>query len=57
MLSDRNDAPAGPVPLCPLCGRPMRLRTARIGPNAGESFWGCSRYPGCGGTLPVTGRP
>ena len=25
----------------------MRLRTARRGKNAGNQFWGCSRYPAC----------
>jgi len=36
---------------CPLCGRPMVLRTARRGANAGSQFWGCSAYPACKGTL------
>ncbi|HHV61981.1 MAG TPA: RecQ family ATP-dependent DNA helicase [Firmicutes bacterium] len=39
-------------PRCPVCGSPMVLRTARKGPNAGDKFYGCSRYPGCRGTLP-----
>lgn len=26
-----------------------RVRTARKGPNAGESFWGCAAIPKCGG--------
>ena len=37
---------------CPACGSEMRLRTARRGPNAGNEFWGCSRYPKCRGTRP-----
>jgi len=36
-------------PCCPLCGRPMRRRTARNGTHAGKSFWGCSTYPRCRG--------
>lgn len=32
---------------CPKCDSPMRLRTARRGKNAGNQFWGCSRYPSC----------
>lgn len=28
----------------------MRLRTARRGRNAGNQFWGCSRYPDCQGS-------
>jgi len=44
----KGDRPASPA--CPLCGRPMRRRTARRGPNAGRAFWGCSGYPECRGT-------
>ncbi len=39
-----------PAPACPKCGQPMRLRTARQGANAGQSFWGCTAYPNCTGT-------
>jgi restriction system protein len=35
---------------CPLCGKPMVLRTAIRGANAGNQFWGCSAYPACKGT-------
>ena len=45
---------ATPAPACPLCGKPMRQRTARQGANAGKPFWGCSGYPDCKGTRPVT---
>jgi len=34
-------------PLCPKCGKPMVIRTAKRGPNAGSKFWGCSGYPNC----------
>ena len=44
-----NDVPAGPAPSCPKCGKPMRLRTAKNGPHAGESFWGCVDFPDCFG--------
>lgn len=40
-------------PACPQCDRPMALRTARKGPNAGRQFWGCSGYPECKGTRPL----
>ena len=40
-----------PAPVCPRCGKPMALRTARKGPNAGSQFWGCSGYPECRATL------
>jgi ATP-dependent DNA helicase RecQ len=44
------DLPAGNTPGCPVCGKPMMLRTARKGKNAGGKFWGCSNYPSCKGT-------
>lgn len=50
-------APANPpkpaAPVCPQCGQPMALRTARKGANAGAQFWGCSAYPDCRGTRPL----
>ena len=42
------------VPACPKCGKPTVLRTALKGSRTGEKFWGCSRYPDCRGTLPVS---
>ncbi len=45
---------SGAAPLvCPLCNAPMALRKAKRGSNAGQTFWGCSRYPGCRGTRPA----
>ena len=35
---------------CPQCGSPMIKRVAKRGANAGQSFYGCSRYPACHGT-------
>lgn len=43
---------AGP-PLCPKCGLPMVLRTAKRGGNAGQQFWGCMNYPRCQEMLAV----
>ena len=40
------------VPSCPKCGKPMRRRNAKHGPNAGKPFWSCSDYPNCNGTRP-----
>jgi restriction system protein len=42
--------PAAETPSCPQCNKPMRLRTAKQGSNAGSQFWGCSGYPECKGT-------
>ena len=39
--------PKPSAPTCPRCGKPMVLRTARKGRNAGSQFWGCSGYPEC----------
>jgi len=38
--------------VCPLCGGAMVKRIVTKGPSAGASFWGCSRFPACRGTLP-----
>src|ERR1035437_2022590 len=40
--------------LCPKCERKMVLRTAGSGRGAGEKFWGCSGYPRCQFTMPVS---
>ncbi len=50
--SGKSDAP-----LCPVCGMPMRRRTAHKGPNANQDFWGCSGYPNCTGTLELDKAP
>ena len=50
---ESRDAPTADAPTCPDCGKPMRQRTARKGPHAGEPFWSCSGYPECRGTRPV----
>ncbi|HTL57431.1 MAG TPA: four helix bundle suffix domain-containing protein [Candidatus Limnocylindrales bacterium] len=42
-----------PTPACPLCGKPMRVCTARKGPHTGTQFWGCPAYPDCKGKRPV----
>jgi hypothetical protein len=36
---------------CPKCESEMVLRTAKKGSNAGQRFWGCSKYPRCRFTL------
>lgn len=48
------EPPAKPVaPACPHCRKPMVIRVARSGANAGGDFWGCSSYPGCKGIRPI----
>jgi restriction system protein len=34
---------------CPACDSPMVKRVAKRGPNVGNEFWGCSKYPQCRG--------
>jgi restriction system protein len=38
------------APASPRCGSDMKLREAKQGANAGNTFWGCSKYPRCHGT-------
>jgi restriction system protein len=45
--------PSDQIPACPQCGKPMVLRTAKTGKNAGRQFWGCSDYPDCKGVVDV----
>lgn len=45
-----TETQAGEMPECPVCGSAMVQRVARRGANAGEAFWGCSRFPNCRGT-------
>lgn len=49
--TDRTDH----IPDCPLCGKPMALRTAKSGKNEGSQFWGCTGYPDCRGSLSLDG--
>ncbi|MCI5207799.1 MAG: nuclease [Candidatus Electrothrix sp. ATG2] len=44
-LKDRSNPNAERI--CPNCGKPMILRVAKRGVNAGNQFWGCSAYPKC----------
>ena len=55
-LAERNKQrtqSAEPIPPCPLCGKPMVLRTAQKGNRSGRQFWGCSGYPDCKGVVHV----
>ncbi|HET6629549.1 MAG TPA: topoisomerase DNA-binding C4 zinc finger domain-containing protein [Woeseiaceae bacterium] len=40
-------------PACPRCKGRMLRRTAKRGENAGNDFWGCSRFPACHGTREI----
>jgi restriction system protein len=41
------------APSCPECTSVMVRRTAQRGALAGHDFWGCTRYPGCRGTVNI----
>jgi len=51
-----NDSGADANKECPDCGAPMVRRTASHGPNAGNSFYGCSTYPRCKTVVPIEGE-
>jgi len=53
--SNPSDPPevSPPLPSCPLCAKPMALRTARQGARSGSQFLGCTAYPDCKGTRPL----
>ena len=42
------------APDCPRCRTEMVRRTTRKGPNQGQQFWGCPRFPRCRGTIADT---
>ena len=59
-LLKRNaiDGPNVPTPTaenidmsCPVCQSPMVKRAAKQGPNKGNEFWGCTKFPKCRGTI------
>ena len=41
------------VPLCPVCGKMMVLRTNRTRPSADQLYYGCIDSPKCPGTVAV----
>ena len=51
---DANEAISGETkaPLCPKCGAPMVLRTAKNAAQPGRKFYGCANYPKCRVILP-----
>ncbi len=40
-------------PLCPKCGVPLVLRTAKRGNTPGQQFYGCPNYPRCRVVVPI----
>ena len=52
-VSDSPAATTASAAACPVCQSAMVRRTAKRGANSGNTFWGCSQYPGCKGTRPA----
>ena len=52
-LEHRTQQAGDDSPRCPACGALMSVRTARSGNRRGSQFWGCVKYPGCTGTVPI----
>jgi hypothetical protein len=50
---------AAATPRCPVCGSAMVRRRARKGANAGNEFWGCTRFriDECPGTRDIAPEP
>ncbi len=48
-----EDVAEDSVPMCPICGKMMVLRTHHSGALAGQLFYGCVDNPKCPGTVPV----
>lgn len=44
------------TPICPKCGKPMFRRMQNKGQHQGREFWGCSNYPHCNGTRPISSK-
>lgn len=53
-VTDNPNAGTKNPPSCPKCGIPMVMRRAARGERRGEQFFGCSNYPKCRETLPLT---
>ncbi len=51
MAEEHNDISSNlkttPDLVCPTCSAPMVRRVAKRGPNKGNLFWGCSKFPQC----------
>ncbi len=45
--NEKCDKISEEISVCPQCGAPLVLRTAKKGNNAGKQFYGCSTFPQC----------
>ncbi len=50
------DISSDSVPMCPVCGKMMVLRTVRSGSQNGQLYYGCMDNPHCPGTVPISNR-
>lgn len=54
-IVNQASSPQTESPLCPTCGVPMILRTAKRGNTPGQQFFGCPNYPRCKVVIPLKG--
>lgn len=54
MEARKEQAAGAGSPTCPKCGKPMLKRLQKRGQAQGREFWGCSDYPNCNGSRPLT---
>lgn len=47
IVKNFNEKSTSTEKICPKCGKPLALKTAKKGANAGKQFWGCSGFPKC----------
>ena len=52
-IAARAEEESKDAPSCPICGGPMRRRTAKKGAHAGKAFWSCAAYPKCDGIMAI----
>lgn len=45
--------PRDAIPVCPVCGKMMVLRTHRVGPRSGQLYYGCIDNPSCPGQVDI----
>ena len=52
-IEKQSASPQVGPPICPKCGVPMVLRTAKRGNTPGQQFYGCPNYPRCQVVIPL----
>ena len=50
-VSGEGASDSSRAPKCPQCGGKTDVQKAKSGPNSGQFFWGCTRFPKCRGLV------